>query len=78
MAAIAFKIMFAKFLIDNISYSVDFSSFNDLSIPINFNGKQPNTYGVDNLDIVVEAKAKEMALQNINVECVQNTSIITE
>ena len=39
--------MDAKFLIDNISYSVDFSSFNDLSIPINFNGKQPNTYGVD-------------------------------
>ena len=38
--------MDAKFLIDNISYSVDFSSFNDLSIPINFNGKQPNTYGV--------------------------------
>ena len=39
--------MDAQFLIDNISYSVDFSSFNDLSIPINFNGKQPNTYGVD-------------------------------
>lgn len=39
--------MDAKFLIDNISYSVDFSSFNDLSIPINFNGEQPNTYGVD-------------------------------
>ena len=40
--------------------------------------KLPNTYDVDNLDIVVEAKAKEMALQNINVQCVQNTSIITE
>ena len=40
--------------------------------------KLPNTYGVDNLDVVVEAKAKEMALQNINVQCVQNTPIITE
>jgi len=40
--------------------------------------KLPNTYDVDSLDVVVEAKAKEMALQNINVQCVQNTSIITE
>ena len=39
--------MDAKFLIDNKGYSLDFSKFHDLSIPINFNGKQPNTYGVD-------------------------------
>ena len=31
----------------------------------------PNTYGVDDLDIVVEAKAKEQALQKIKVECCQ-------
>ena len=39
--------MDAKFLIDNKGYSLDFSKFHDLSIPINFNGEQPNTYGVD-------------------------------
>jgi UV DNA damage repair endonuclease len=31
----------------------------------------PNTYGVDDLDIMVEAKAKELALQKIEVECCQ-------
>jgi len=36
----------------------------------------PNTYGVDSLDIVVEAKAKELALQNINVECCQTPLIL--
>jgi len=39
--------MDVKFLIDNKGYSLDFSKFHDLSIPINFNGEQPNTYGVD-------------------------------
>ena len=28
-------------------YSVDFSKKYDISIPLIFNGKQPNTYGVD-------------------------------
>jgi UV DNA damage repair endonuclease len=36
----------------------------------------PNTYNVDDLDIMVEAKAKEKALSNINVECVQNKALI--
>ena len=36
----------------------------------------PNTYGVDCLDIVVEAKAKELALQNINVSCCQTPLIL--
>ena len=36
----------------------------------------PNTYGVDSLDVVVEAKAKELALQNINVECCQTPLIL--
>lgn len=31
----------------------------------------PNTYGVDDLDIMVEAKAKEQALKKIGVECCQ-------
>jgi UV DNA damage endonuclease len=31
----------------------------------------PNTYGVDSVDIEVEAKAKELALSNINVQCCQ-------
>lgn len=33
-------------------YIVDFSKATDISIPLNFNGEQPNTYGVD------KAKAK--------------------
>jgi UV DNA damage repair endonuclease len=36
----------------------------------------PNTYGVDALDIMVEAKAKEQALLNINVECCKKSPII--
>jgi len=36
----------------------------------------PNTYNVDSLDIVVEAKAKELALQNINIECCQTPLIL--
>jgi len=36
----------------------------------------PNTYGVDAVDIVVEAKAKELALQNINVQCCQTPLIL--
>jgi UV DNA damage endonuclease len=36
----------------------------------------PNTYGVADLDIMVEAKAKEQALSNIKLECCQNTSLI--
>ena len=36
----------------------------------------PNTYNVDSLDVVVEAKAKELALSNINVECCQTPLII--
>lgn len=31
----------------------------------------PNTYGVDNLDIEVEAKAKELTLQQVGIECCQ-------
>ena len=33
--------------IGNIKCQVDFSKRNDISIPLNFNGSQPNTYGVD-------------------------------
>ena len=39
--------MNAKLKIGNRSYLIDFSNFNDLSIPINFNGTQPNTYNVE-------------------------------
>jgi UV DNA damage endonuclease len=38
----------------------------------------PSTYGVADLDIVVEAKAKELALTNLKLECCQNTSLILE
>ena len=31
----------------NSKCQVDFSKGNDISIPLNFNGEQPNTYGVD-------------------------------
>ena len=33
--------------IESKSYSLNFTKFYDLSIPINFNGSQPNTYGVE-------------------------------
>jgi UV DNA damage repair endonuclease len=37
----------------------------------------PNTYGVDAVDIMVEAKAKEQALLKIKVQCCQeNTPLI--
>lgn len=36
----------------------------------------PNTYGVNDLDIVVEAKGKELSLTNLNLECCQNNALI--
>jgi UV DNA damage endonuclease len=36
----------------------------------------PKSYGVADLDIVVEAKAKEQALMRIGVECTQNRALI--
>ena len=39
--------MNAELKIENTSYLIDFSNYYDLSIPINFNGKQPNTYNVE-------------------------------
>ena len=33
--------------IENKKYTVDFSKGIDISIPLNFNGEQPNTYGVE-------------------------------
>jgi UV DNA damage endonuclease len=38
----------------------------------------PNTYGVLDLDIEVEAKAKELSWGNLNLECCQNTSLILD
>jgi UV DNA damage repair endonuclease len=38
----------------------------------------PNTYGVADLDIMVEAKAKELALSNLKLECCQNTALILD
>ena len=38
----------------------------------------PKSYGVDDLDIMVEAKAKEQALIRIGVECTQNRALILE
>jgi len=39
--------MKAQITIHNFKYEVDFSKGLDISIPLNFNGPQPNTYGVD-------------------------------
>ena len=39
--------MKAEVEIGNKKYNVDFSKGIDISIPLNFNGSQPNTYGVD-------------------------------
>jgi arylformamidase len=39
--------MKAKISLNNIDFEIDFSKGNDISIPLNFNGIQPNTYGVD-------------------------------
>ena len=38
--------MKAEISIENHKFEIDFSKGNDLSIPILFNGKQPNTYKV--------------------------------
>ena len=38
----------------------------------------PNTYGVADLDIEVEAKAKELSWISLKLECCQNTSLILE
>jgi UV DNA damage endonuclease len=38
----------------------------------------PNTYGVLDLDIEVEAKAKELSWCNLNLEYCQNTALILE
>ena len=39
--------MKAKISLSSLAVEVDFSKGNDISIPLNFNGSQPNTYGVD-------------------------------
>ena len=39
--------MKAQIEIGNKKYNVNFSKGIDISIPLNFNGEQPNTYGVD-------------------------------
>ncbi|MBT6699546.1 MAG: hypothetical protein HOB15_03975, partial [Flavobacteriales bacterium] len=39
--------MKAEIEIGNKKYTVDFSKGIDISIPLNFNGEQPNTYGVE-------------------------------
>jgi len=39
--------MKAKISLSSLEVEVDFSKGNDISIPLNFNGSQPNTYGVD-------------------------------
>ena len=39
--------MKAKFSFKSIDFEINFSKGNDISIPINFNGAQPNTYGVE-------------------------------
>jgi len=39
--------MKAKISLSTLDVEVDFSKGNDISIPLNFNGSQPNTYGVD-------------------------------
>jgi UV DNA damage repair endonuclease len=38
----------------------------------------PNTYSVADLDVMVEAKAKELALTNLNFEYCKNTQLILE
>jgi len=42
-----FHIMKAEVEIGNKKYTVDFSKGIDISIPLNFNGEQPNTYDVE-------------------------------
>tara|TARA_B110000438_G_scaffold297414_1_gene343765 strand:+ start:128 stop:928 length:801 start_codon:yes stop_codon:yes gene_type:complete len=44
--------MKAEVLINATKYKLDFSKSLDLSIPILFNGKQPNTYGVEKASAV--------------------------
>ena len=43
--------MKAEIEIGNKKYNVDFSKGIDISIPLNFNGEQPNTYGVDQVQV---------------------------
>ena len=50
--------MKAQITIHNFKYEVDFSKGLDISIPLNFNGPQPNTYGVD--------KARAKAYKDLN------------
>ena len=50
--------MKARITIHNFKYEVDFSKGLDISIPLNFNGPQPNTYGVD--------KARAKAYEDLN------------
>jgi UV DNA damage endonuclease len=38
----------------------------------------PDTYGVADLDVMVEAKAKEQSLLSLNVKCCQNNQLILE
>ena len=38
----------------------------------------PNTYGVFDLDVMVEAKAKEQALIQIGVECCKTSIILAD
>jgi UV DNA damage endonuclease len=37
----------------------------------------PDTYGVDDLDVMVEAKAKEQAIQNVGIDCHATPLILT-
>src|SRR5689334_5033321 len=39
--------MFVSVLIDNKTYKIDTGKPLDISIPLNFNGPQPNAYGVE-------------------------------
>ena len=39
--------MKAEVEIGNKKYNIDFSKGIDISIPLKFNGEQPNTYGVE-------------------------------
>lgn len=39
--------MIGSFQIGGVKFEVDFTKGEDISIPLNFNGDQPNTYGVD-------------------------------
>ena len=55
--------MIAKIKIKKTEFEVDFSNGNDISIPLNFNGEQPNTYGVDK---EISNKVFDILLKKIN------------